>query len=160
MPKSERTYKARNQIVVLDEKGIAAMRKVAKIGREVLDIAAAAAVPGVTTDYIDEIVHKACMERDVRFPACSRSSCLPSRRHTHHRSTITTFQNLTALQSMKSSVMVFRIREYSSTETFSTLIFPSIMEAIIAISMRPTILVRKRNKIRTQFELLRRAESP
>jgi methionyl aminopeptidase len=65
MPKSERTYKARNQIVVLDEKGIAAMRKAAKIGREVLDIAAAAAVPGVTTDYIDELVHKACIERDV-----------------------------------------------------------------------------------------------
>jgi hypothetical protein len=23
--------------------------------------------PGVTTDYIDEIVHKACVERDVRY---------------------------------------------------------------------------------------------
>jgi hypothetical protein len=22
--------------------------------------------PGVTTDYIDEVVHKACIERDVR----------------------------------------------------------------------------------------------
>ena len=74
MPKSERTYKARNQIVVLDEKGIAAMRKVAKIGREVLDIAAAAAVPGVTTDYIDELVHKACMERDVRIFNCESST--------------------------------------------------------------------------------------
>jgi len=41
------------------------MRKVCRLAREVLDIAARAAVPGVTTDYIDEIVHKACIERDV-----------------------------------------------------------------------------------------------
>ena len=41
------------------------MRKVCKLAREVLDIAARAAVPGVTTDYIDEIVHKACIEREV-----------------------------------------------------------------------------------------------
>lgn len=40
------------------------MRKVCRLAREVLDIAAAAAVPGVTTDYIDEVVHKACVERD------------------------------------------------------------------------------------------------
>ncbi|KAJ3482864.1 hypothetical protein NLG97_g7454 [Lecanicillium saksenae] len=48
---------------ILDAKGIEAMRKVSKLAREVLDLAAAAAVPGVTTDYIDEIVHKACVER-------------------------------------------------------------------------------------------------
>ena len=41
------------------------MRKVCRLSREVLDIAAAAIKPGVTTDYIDEIVHKACIERDV-----------------------------------------------------------------------------------------------
>lgn len=41
------------------------MRKVCRLAREVLDIAAAAAVPGVTTDYIDEVVHKACIERNV-----------------------------------------------------------------------------------------------
>lgn len=35
------------------------------MAREVLDIAARAAKPGVTTDHIDEIVHKACMERNV-----------------------------------------------------------------------------------------------
>lgn len=40
------------------------MRKVCRLGREVLDIAAAALKPGVTTDYIDEIVHKACIERN------------------------------------------------------------------------------------------------
>jgi methionyl aminopeptidase len=41
------------------------MRKVCRLAREVLDIAAAAIKPGVTTDYIDEIVHKACVERNV-----------------------------------------------------------------------------------------------
>lgn len=41
------------------------MRKVCKLGREVLDIAAAAIKPGVTTDYIDKIVHEACLERNV-----------------------------------------------------------------------------------------------
>lgn len=43
------------------------MRKVCRLAREVLDIAAAAAKPGVTTDYIDEIVHKACIERKVNI---------------------------------------------------------------------------------------------
>jgi methionine aminopeptidase len=43
------------------------MRKVCRLAREVLDIAAVAVKPGVTTDYIDEIVHKACLEREVRF---------------------------------------------------------------------------------------------
>lgn len=42
------------------------MRKVCRYGREILDIAGRAAVPGVTTDYIDELVHKATVERDVR----------------------------------------------------------------------------------------------
>lgn len=41
------------------------MRKVCRLAREVLDIAARAVKPGVTTDYIDEVVHKACVERDV-----------------------------------------------------------------------------------------------
>jgi methionine aminopeptidase len=41
------------------------MRTVCRLAREVLDIAAAAVRPGVTTDYIDEIVHKACVERNV-----------------------------------------------------------------------------------------------
>ena len=45
------------------------MRKVCRYGREILDIAGRAAKPGVTTDYIDEIVHKATIERDVRTAA-------------------------------------------------------------------------------------------
>ncbi|KAH8816393.1 peptidase M24, structural domain-containing protein [Xylogone sp. PMI_703] len=64
IPHSERTYIGRNKIEILDKKGIEAMRKVCRYTREVLDIAAAAVKPGVTTDYIDEVVHKACIERD------------------------------------------------------------------------------------------------
>ncbi|EPY53872.1 methionine aminopeptidase Fma1 [Schizosaccharomyces cryophilus OY26] len=40
------------------------MRKACHLGREVLDIAAAAVRPGVTTDEIDRIVHEACIERE------------------------------------------------------------------------------------------------
>jgi methionyl aminopeptidase len=61
---------------VLDEAEIAGMRKVCRLAREVLDIAARAAKPGVTTDYIDEIVHKACMEREVRYSrSWQKNSC-------------------------------------------------------------------------------------
>lgn len=41
------------------------MRKVCKLSREVLDIVAAELRPGVTTDYLDEVCHKACIERNV-----------------------------------------------------------------------------------------------
>ena len=41
------------------------MRKVCKISREVLDVAAKEIKPGVTTDYLDEVVHNACIERNV-----------------------------------------------------------------------------------------------
>lgn len=55
----------RNKIMILDKKQQDAMRKVCRLSREVLDIAAAAVKPGVTTDHIDELVHQACMERNV-----------------------------------------------------------------------------------------------
>ncbi|KAM3069144.1 Methionine aminopeptidase 1 [Clarireedia jacksonii] len=55
----------RNKIDILNKEQQEAMRKVCRLGREVLDIAAAAAKPGVTTDYIDEVVHKACLEREA-----------------------------------------------------------------------------------------------
>lgn len=54
----------RSKIDLLDKKGQDAMRKVCRLAREVLDIAAAALRPGITTDEIDEIVHKACIERN------------------------------------------------------------------------------------------------
>ncbi|EGU79763.1 methionyl aminopeptidase [Fusarium oxysporum f. sp. raphani 54005] len=63
-PRYSRSLTNRNKIEILDKKGQDAMRKSCKLAREVLDIAAAAAKPGVTTDYIDEIVHKACIERN------------------------------------------------------------------------------------------------
>lgn len=66
IPLSEQRAK-RNKITVLDAKGIEGMRKVCRLAREVLDTAAAAVKPGVTTDQIDEVVHNACIERDVRF---------------------------------------------------------------------------------------------
>jgi methionyl aminopeptidase len=46
-------------------KEIEAMRTVCRLSREVLDVAAAAVRPGITTDQIDEIVHAACIERNV-----------------------------------------------------------------------------------------------
>lgn len=53
------------------------MRKVCRLAREVLDIAAREIRPGVTTDYIDEVVHKACIERNVGTPVCRRMArCL------------------------------------------------------------------------------------
>jgi hypothetical protein len=65
IPRSERTVRGRNNIDILDKAGQEGMRKVCRLAREVLDIAAAAVRPGVTTDYIDDIVHEACLERDV-----------------------------------------------------------------------------------------------
>lgn len=41
------------------------MRKVCRLGREVLDLLAAEVRPGITTDYLDELCHKLCIERDV-----------------------------------------------------------------------------------------------
>ena len=64
-PRSEQKIFGRNNIQILDQAGIDGMRKAGRLGREVLDLAARAVRPGVTTDYIDEIVHKACIERDV-----------------------------------------------------------------------------------------------
>lgn len=65
IPKSEQVFVGRHKVKELSEKEIEGMRKVCKLAREVLDIAAREAKPGVTTDYIDEVVHKACLERDV-----------------------------------------------------------------------------------------------
>lgn len=57
-----------------------AMRKVCRLAREVLDIAAAELKPGVTTDHIDKVVHEACLERDVgiRKQCCVNTPILTS----------------------------------------------------------------------------------
>jgi methionyl aminopeptidase len=65
IPRSESVLAVRNKVIILDKKGQDAMRKVCRLGREILDIGAAAVKPGVTTDYIDEVVHKATIERNV-----------------------------------------------------------------------------------------------
>ena len=72
------------------------MRKVCRLGREVLDIAAAAVKPGVTTDYIDEVVHKACLERDVGFLASYPQSTTDKRSRIPRRSTTATSLSLYA----------------------------------------------------------------
>lgn len=64
-PKSERQFVGKRTITILDKTQQDGMRKVCKLAREVLDIAAREIKPGVTTDYIDEVVHKACIERNV-----------------------------------------------------------------------------------------------
>lgn len=64
---------SRTKCDLLDVKGQEAMRKVCRLAREVLDITAAAMKPGVTTDYLDEICHNACVEREVsevHFHSC------------------------------------------------------------------------------------------
>ncbi|KAI9841190.1 MAG: Methionine aminopeptidase 1 [Thelocarpon superellum] len=62
-PRSERVFVGRNKISVLDKAQQEGMRRVCRLAREVLDLAAQAAKPGVSTDYIDEVVHKACLAR-------------------------------------------------------------------------------------------------
>jgi len=69
-----RAYTRPNKIEQLDAKGQEGMRKVCRLAREVLDIAAAALRPGITTDEIDEIVHNACIERNVRVPYLVKTS--------------------------------------------------------------------------------------
>ncbi|PLN75463.1 methionine aminopeptidase 1 [Aspergillus taichungensis] len=63
IPKAEQRL-SRTKIDLLDAKGQQAMRKVCRLAREVLDITAAELRPGITTDYLDEVCHRACVERD------------------------------------------------------------------------------------------------
>ncbi|KAK5132119.1 hypothetical protein LTR08_000370 [Meristemomyces frigidus] len=63
IPRSEQLA-GRNKIKILNKEEIAGMRKVCRLAREVLDLAAAEVKPGVTTDHIDKIVHEACLARD------------------------------------------------------------------------------------------------
>jgi methionyl aminopeptidase len=67
VPRSEQRFIGRHNVKVLDVEEQEGMRKVCRLAREVLDIAAAEVRPGVTTDYLDEVVHKACVERNVRM---------------------------------------------------------------------------------------------
>ncbi|PSK42082.1 methionine aminopeptidase, type I [Elsinoe australis] len=62
VPKGERRLN-RSKIDILDAKAQEAMRKVCRLAREVLDVTAAELKPGITTDYLDEVCHQACIER-------------------------------------------------------------------------------------------------
>lgn len=78
IPKAGGSFIGRHKITILDKKQQDMMRKVCRMAREVLDIAAREVKPGVTTDYIDEVVHKACLERDVSVSSkldCSTAAC-------------------------------------------------------------------------------------
>lgn len=79
IPRSEQVFVGRNKITILDKKQQDGVRKVARLGREVLDAIAAEVKPGVTTDYLDEVCHKACIERDVSIPTAARRQCLSVR---------------------------------------------------------------------------------
>ncbi|RWA14074.1 hypothetical protein EKO27_g1038 [Xylaria grammica] len=63
IPVGERRYGIKWSF--LDAKGQEAMRKVCRLSREVLDVVAAELRPGVTTDYLDQVCHKACIERNA-----------------------------------------------------------------------------------------------
>jgi methionyl aminopeptidase len=77
IPKGE-CLLTRTKTDILDAKGQEAMRKVCKPARGVLDITAAGFKPGVTTEYLDEICHKGCIERDVRATLFRMFSLLTS----------------------------------------------------------------------------------
>ncbi|KAH8146167.1 uncharacterized protein LAJ45_09857 [Morchella importuna] len=65
IPRSENARGRSNRTIsILSAEECEGMRKVCRLAREVLDIAAAAVKPGVTTDEIDAIVHQACIDRD------------------------------------------------------------------------------------------------
>jgi len=67
-------FVGRNKIKILTKQEQDGVRKVCRLAREVLDIAAREVKPGVTTDHIDKVVHEACLERDVRCPPNDVSS--------------------------------------------------------------------------------------
>lgn len=67
IPRSEQKLFGQHSIKILNKEEQEGMRTVCRLAREVLDIAASELKPGVTTDYIDEVVHKACIEREVSW---------------------------------------------------------------------------------------------
>ncbi|CDO94051.1 unnamed protein product [Kluyveromyces dobzhanskii CBS 2104] len=63
MPVLEQKNDRLNKIPVYNKEQIKRIRKACALGREVLDVAAAAVKPGITTDEIDEIVHNETIKR-------------------------------------------------------------------------------------------------
>ncbi|KAJ3338310.1 Methionine aminopeptidase 1 [Gonapodya sp. JEL0774] len=65
IPTAEIALRDTRVVEALKPAEIEKMREVCRLGREILDIGAAAVRPGVTTDEIDRIVHEATIERDA-----------------------------------------------------------------------------------------------
>lgn len=63
-PVGEMKNNRMGKITVLTEKEIEKIRKVGKLGREVLDATAKHVRPGITTDELDAILHKECTKRN------------------------------------------------------------------------------------------------
>ncbi|KAI0165129.1 methionine aminopeptidase 1 [Hypoxylon sp. FL1284] len=61
---TRRPFLNSTKVTILDAQGQEAMRKVCRLAREVLDIVASELRSGTTTDYLDEVCHQACIERD------------------------------------------------------------------------------------------------
>ncbi|KAK7031731.1 methionine aminopeptidase [Favolaschia claudopus] len=61
---------------ILNAEEIEKMRTVCRMSREILDLAAAALKPGITTDEIDELVHNATIERNA-YPSPLRYKDYP-----------------------------------------------------------------------------------
>lgn len=97
----------RLKIDILDTKGQEAMRKVCRMAREVLDITAAELKPGITTDYLDEVCHRACVERDVSVTTFSLYMTL----------TLTGLSVTLELQSFPQIIVHFAKRSHLSWDT-------------------------------------------
>lgn len=140
------------------------MKVVCKLAREVLDIAAAAIKPGVTTLEIDEIVHDECMKREryaavtcelsispADFPSAAHPYSYPSPLNYHRfpRSVCTSinevichgsyssFRPLLEPMLTLSLSQVFPTLEYSSRATSSTSTSPSTTTVFTPTSTRP-----------------------
>ena len=62
IPRSEMRSKQQKVVAIRQGEEEAGIREACRIGRLVLDKAHAVIQPGITTDYIDEVVHNACIE--------------------------------------------------------------------------------------------------
>lgn len=80
IPLSEQAVRSSAHIRCLTDEEVEGMRLACKLGREVLDEAAAVVCVGVTTDEIDRVVHEACVEREcypspLNYYTFPRSCC-------------------------------------------------------------------------------------
>jgi len=64
-PASEEQVITSTKVVKWSGEKLEKIKRVAALSREVLDEVLAAVKPGVTTDYLDEVGHKACVSRDM-----------------------------------------------------------------------------------------------